>query len=322
MNHLLFLVSFVYSLITASPTIDIFVPTKDLVLVSDFNQRLKPVYLDNIVDELDSAKQSNTAMPNTLDTLNKEVCQIKRYAEAILNNTDTYLEESQEEAEQYNTQHKTETWLTIIGLILSLLSIVAVVYIYLRTRKDTNQQIAEQHQDTERQITQQYELSEKQISKMQEHSDERTIALTDLGNQIQTSTGQIRDSVERLERKFLAERDKSRIDPPYLSAISNYETLCKVLEREHDHFINNPDNSIIHQRASRIIDTIRRINQILSNYSKRYEIPDAKAYLDSIDEVVNRPSLSKKREQINSFKSEGQKYNNLLRNCIQNILYN
>lgn len=305
------------------------------ISVLDYNQRLNP-NIDIIADELDSIKRSTTATPDNLDTLNEEVYQIRQYVESISNNTNTYLEESQEEAKRNNTQYKTETWftiinlilsllsirLTIIGLALSLLSIGAVVYIYLRTRKDTNNQITQQHIDTERQITQQYELSKKQINKMQEHADERTKALTDLGNQIQASTGQIRISVENLEQKFLTERNKSRIDNPYLSVISNYESLCKDLEREYDHFIKNSNNSIIHQRASRIQENIRRINQILSSYSTECEIPDPNAYLNSMDEIVNKPCLQKKREQINTFKYEGQKYNDLLKNCIQNILYN
>lgn len=321
MNYLLFIVCFIVSSITVDPVIDI-IPFNAAVLVSDYNLRLKSINRDINADSLDSKKLSTSSMLDNLDTLNEEVYQIRQHVESISKNTDTYLEESQKEAERNNTQYKTETWLTIIGLILSLLSIGAVVYIYLRTRNDTNQQIAQQHNDTERQITQQYELSKKQISKMQEHADERTRSLTDLGNQIQASTDQIRISVENLERKFLTERDKSRIDNPYLSVISNFESLCKDLEREYDHFINNSNNSIIHQRASRIQENIRRINQILSSYSTECEIPDPNAYLNSIDEIVNKPCLQKKREQINTFKYEGQKYNDLLKNCIQSILYN
>lgn len=321
MNNLLYIVCFILSSLTANPVIDI-IPFDAAVFVSDCNLRLKSVDIAINADSLDSKKLSTTLMLDNLDALNEEVYQIRQHVESISKNTDSYLEESQEETERNNKQFKTEIWLTIIGLILSILSIGAVVYIYLRTRNDTNQQIAQQHNDTERQITQQYELSKKQISKMQEHADERTKALTDLGNQIQASTDQIRISVENLERKFLTERDKSRIDNPYLSVISNFESLCKDLEREYDHFINNSNNSIIHQRASRIQENIRRINQILSSYSTECEIPDPNAYLNSIDEIVNKPSLQKKREQINTFKYEGQKYNDLLKNCIQSILYN
>ena len=322
MNHTLLIVCFIISSITANPIIDCYTPFNTAVLVSDCNLQLKSINMDVNVDSLNSKKPSTTSIPNNLDTLNEEVYQIRQYVESISKNTDTYLEESQEESERNKTQYKTERWLTIIGLGLSFLSIVAVVYIYLRTRKDTNKQIAQQHKDTERQIAQQYELSKKQINKMQEHTDERTRAFTDLGNQIQDSTSQIRISVENLERKFLTERDKSRINNPYLSVISNFESLCKDLEREYDHFIKNSNNSIIHQRASRIQENIRRINQILSSYSTECEIPDPNAYLNSMDEIVNKPCLQKKREQINTFKYEGQKYNDLLKNCIQSILYN
>lgn len=322
MNHILLIVCFIVSSITANSIIDIYTPINAAVLVSDYDLQSNSLDMDINSNNIDSNMLLTTSIPNNLDTLNEEVYQIRQYVESISKNTDTYLEESQEKAERNNTQYKTEIWLTIIGLALSLLSIGAVVCIYLRTRNDTNKQIAQQHKDTERQITQQYELSKKQINKMQEHADERTKALTDLGNQIQASTGQIKISVENLERKFLTERDKSRIDNPYLSVISNFESLCKDLEREYDHFIKNSNNSIIHQRASRIQENIRRINQILSSYSTECEIPDPNAYLNSMDEIVNKPCLQKKREQINTFKYEGQKYNDLLKNCIQSILYN
>lgn len=251
------------------------------------------------------------------DTLNGNVSQIRQSVESISHNTEACVEESKKEIECNRAKNEQETLFGIIGIILSIINIVAVVYIYLRTQNKTKEQIQTQHEDTERQIN----LSEKQIIQMQENSDERTKNLEELGRQVQDSTNKIRDSVKNLEQRFLIEHDKTRIEAPYSSIKSNYDALCKDIENEYSHFTANSKNSIIHQRATKIKEDIGKVTQILSSYSESNNIPDAKAYIDSIDTVVEKPNFQNKREQINSFKNEGQKYNNQLTNIIQNIFF-
>lgn len=272
-------------------------------------------------NRIEPIKPSIASISINVDTLYGNVSKIRQSVESISHNTEAYVEESQKEFELNQSKYDEETCLTKIGLLLSFLSVVAVIYVYLRTRSDTNKQIEEQHNDTIMQIEERHKDTKSQIVKMQEISDERTKNLEDLGKEIQNSTNEIKTSVKKLEQRFMIERDKTRIEAPYSSIKSNYDALCKDIENEYSHFTANSKNSIIHQRATKIKENIGKVTQILSSYSESNNIPDAKAYIDSIDTVVEKPNFQNKREQINSFKNEGQKYNNQLTNIIQNIFY-
>lgn len=271
----------------------------------------------NTQNRIEPIGSSIASISIDMDTLNGNVSQIRQSIESILHNTEAYVEESKKEIECSREKNEQETLFGIIGIIMSIINIVAVVYIYLRTQNNTKEQIKKQHEDTERQI----KLSEKQIIQIQKNSDERTKKLEELGRQMQESTNTIRDSVKNLEQRFLIEHDKTRIEAPYSSIMSNYDALCKDIENEYSHFTVNSKNSIIHQRATKIKEDIGKVTQILSCYSENNIIPDAKAYIDSIDTVVEKPNFQNKREQINSFKNEGQKYNNQLTNITQKIFY-
>ena len=264
--------------------------------------------INTIDSNVDSIKLTLSSLPDYMDTLNGEVSQIRQHVEAVSHHTQDYLEESREDSKWNKTNYEEEKRLTWLGLALSFFNIVAVVFVFIRTQQKTKEQIKNQHDDTI-QI----------IDKMQEHSEERIDSIQRLGKQIQTSTEEIKKSVVHLERKFVTERDKAKITAPYSSVITDFEALSKDLENEYDHFNTNPKDSNIHQRASKIKDNIRKISQILSSYSTDYDIPNAKAYMDSIDKVVDNPSLENKREQINNFKKEGKNYIDQLNNCIQNV---
>ena len=291
-----------------------------------------------------NAKSINSAIvsiQNNMDTLNDDVSQIRYHVESISHNTETCIDKSRKSDKRNNTEYQMETLLTIAGLALSIINIVAVVFIYVKTQKKTEKQIKNQHEDTlrqiesqersikrqiseqhkdmERQLNQQYKLSKEQINKMQEHSDKRIDSIQALGQQIQTSTGEIRNAVVHLESRFVTERDKARLTTLYSSVIENYEALCLELETNYDHFINNSINGSVYQNASRIKNSIRIISQILSSYSIKVNIPDAQYYINAMNEVVNGPELYNKRNQIDTLKNAGQEYNKQLENCIHII---
>ena len=268
-----------------------------------------------------------------IDTLKRDVSSLYDEVKSLTNDVDVYV----------NGNTSRWNW-DAIGSLLSVVSIIVMIIVYILTRRQTNKQIENQKKDTERkfriqklltkkqidalfkntkkQIEEQRKLNNEQIKQMQEDSVKRTNNLKQLGQQIQKSTNAIRESVKNLEQRFLTERDRIRIEVPYSTIISNYDALAEDLENEYAHFTTNPKESIIHQRASRVKDGIRRITQILSNYSSIIKVPDVKTYLDSIDEVVNKPSFRNKRKQIDSFKIEGKKYHDQLNTCIQNLFNN
>lgn len=263
-----------------------------------------------------------------VDTLKRDVSYL--YDEVILltNDVDVY----------------TNRWnWDAIGSLFSVVSIIVMIIVYILTRRQTNKQIENQKEDTERklriqklltkkqidalfkntnkQIEEQHKLNDKQIDKMQDNSDKRTENLERLGKQIQSSTGEIRDAVVHFESRFITERDKARIVPLYSSVITNYEALYMALKTDYDHFITNTANDKIHQTASKIKDSIRGISQILSSYSNKVNLPESQLYINSINEVVDKPNLQDKRNQTDMFKNEGQKYNEQLGVCIQTLFY-
>ena len=268
-----------------------------------------------------------------IDTLKRDVSSLYDEVKSLTNDVDVYVRD----------KHEGCDW-NMIGAIGSIISIFVMIVVYWFTRRQTHEQIKLQKKDTDRQleaqedltakqikalseniekqIEEQRKLNNEQIKQMQEDSVKRTNNLKQLGQQIQKSTNAIRESVKNLEQRFLTERDRIRIEVPYSTIISNYDALAEDLENEYAHFTTNPKESIIHQRASRVKDGIRRITQILSNYSSIIKVPDVKTYLDSIDEVVNKPSFRNKRKQIDNFKIEGKKYHDQLNTCIQNLFNN
>lgn len=245
-------------------------------LLFDFNQQIVGAaleYGDTIGNDA-PANRYLESFSHGFDTLNRDVYHIRQHVESISCNTDTYLKDVHEKSEWNKKTYKTERLLTIIDLLLSSLSIVAVIIIYVLTQRKT-----------------------------------------------QESTNTIKDAVVHMEKRFITERDKARIDAPYSSVIINYEALCKELNNNYSHFTTKSKDSVIYQRASKIKEGIRIISQILSSYSSDYPIPNAKAFVDSIDDVVDNPSFNKKREQIIKMKKEGQQYKDQLKNYIQGIFY-
>lgn len=264
-----------------------------------------------------------------IDTLKSDVFSLYDKMKSLTNDVDVY----------------TSRWnWDAIGSLLSVVSIIVMIIVYILTRRQTNKQIENQKEDTERklrtqklltkkqidalfkntnkQIEEQHKLNDKQINIMQENSDRRTKNLVRLGNQIQSSTGKIRDAVVHFESRFITERDKARIVPLYSSVITNYEALYLALKTDYDHFITNTNNDIIHQTASKIKDNIRGISQILSSYSNIINLPKSQPYINAIDEVVNKPNLQEKRNQTDMFKNEGLRYNEQLGVCIQTLFNN
>lgn len=301
----------------------VFVFSHNLVLSSNHKVQVVEVIVadSNVVNEEELIKSSIVSISDNTDTLNENISQIRQHVESISNNTETYLEEAQKESKLNRIEFEKERRLTKIGLILSFFSIVAVVVIYILTQLKTKKQILDQHADTLKQINSQERAIAKQIK--EQHKD--TARLLDQqsmlsAKQIQKMQEQ-KESIERLEKRALYERDKSKIEDSCSSAISNYKALCDDLEKEYDHFNNNL-NSIIYQKASSIKDSIRIISQTLSCYSTNEGIPDATSYINAINEVVNKPSFQNKREQINSFKNEGKRYYDKLDDYIQTYFYN
>ena len=265
-----------------------------------------------------------------IDTIKRDVSSLYNEVKSLTDNVEVYVNEN------------TSRWIwDAIGSFLSVVSIIVMIIVYILTRRQTNRQIEDQKQDTERklrtqkqltlkqidallkntnkQIEEQHKINDEQIIKMQENSDRRTDNLEQLGKQIQSSTGKIRDAVVHFESRFITERDKARIVPLYSSVITNYEALYMALKTDYDHFITNTTNDKIHQTASKIKDSIRGISQILSSYSNRINLPESQSYIDSINEVVDKPNLQDKRNQTDMFKNEGQKYNEQLGACIQTL---
>lgn len=268
-----------------------------------------------------------------IDTLKRDVSSLHDEVKSLTNNVDVYVRD----------KHECCDW-NMIGAIGSIISIFVMIIVYWCTRRQTREQIKLQKEDTDRQlktqedltaeqikalsenidkqIEEQRKLNDKQINKMQENSDRRTDNLERLGIQIQSSTGKIRDAVVHFESRFITERDKARIVPLYSSVITNYDALYMALKTDYDHFITNTTNNKIHQTASKIKDSIRGISQILSSYSNKVNVPESQSYINSINEVVDKPNLQDKRNQTDMFKNEGQKYNEQLGVCIQTLFYN
>ena len=334
MNHLIHIFNIAILLIGSNPVVEICFPLHALTLISSQNPHPN-------LQNMDASPMVKDSIPDNIDTLDKDISLIRRHVESISNNTEIYINESQKETVWNKKKYEKEIRYTIIGIALSLLNIVAVVLIYIITRSDTNKQIkqqhediimqinsqnssiekqiAEQHKDTERQIKQQHELSEKQINKMQKNSDSRDDKLSRIGIQIQNSTSKISKSVEHFEQRYIVERDKEKVENAYSSVVSNHEALYKELERDYDHFIKYSNNSIIHQKASSLKTYIRNISKTLSNYSKDHSIPDPSSYLNTIDDVVDRPNFLNKPEQIEKFKDEGDLFLNQVSNCMKTI---
>ena len=202
-----------------------------------------------------------------------------------------------------------------IGAIGSIVGVCVMIFVYCRSRKQTNDQIVNQSDNTNKQIEEQRRSSSEQIKAMQDQALLRTRSLEQMGKIIEKHTGEIQASVKHFENRYLDSNDEANA----LNALSEmkkiYNLMCDTLNNDYEHFDNESKSKetnygFYKDSSSKIKGYTETLRGILIKHRSSHQIPDEKPYLDALAAVVFKPNLLEMYEQKEEFKQKGAAYHN------------
>jgi len=192
----------------------------------------------------------------------------------------------------------------------------------------TQQQIDAMKDQTQKQINEQRNLTQQQIDEMRTQSIEKINTLNSLGENINVSTSEIRDSVKQFELKYLVNKDQDGLLHSISTVEKNYETLKIKILSDYSHFNNQSKNKAIgsdyyETMFFEIRSGIDNIRELLSRHVQSPDvIPDEEPYIESIRQITLYPNFELMDEQIDSLMREGEKYHQALKTVLQTVFNN
>lgn len=284
------------------------------------------------------------------DTIKCEIGTLVAYCDSICYDVSVLRNDVNNITKDFKVNEKrhSKDWIwSLVGIIVAIGSICVMVWVYLRTRDQTNRQILDQQKDTEKQlkaqemyttkqinaqaantkqqIEEQRKISSEQIAVMQKQSSERIASLEKMGNQIGEYTGEIQKSVKHFEDKYLSNVNRTVIENAMSEISEMHDQLCRKLKDDYDHFdIESQSHSaykeFYNECYSKIKKHIEKLENAFYDNANNIQMPDPNPYLESINLIVNKPSFLYMDAQNENLVRRGEEFQENLKISVEELL--